>query len=96
MTKKDYELIARIISKLPDWRINKVGLAAEFCKALESDDPRFKPGEFIAASLGLDFKDLDAVAAERSCATCEYRLLNDECYLGRATKKDCTSWERED
>jgi hypothetical protein len=68
MTKKDYKLIAGVISKFPEKRLYKVDLVVDLAKALKVDNSRFDVAKFIAACLGLDakldFKDQDAVAAE--------------------------------
>jgi hypothetical protein len=68
MTKKDYELIAGVMSKFPEKHLYKVDLVIDFTKALKVDNSRFDVAKFIAACLGLDakldFKDQDAVAAE--------------------------------
>lgn len=47
MTKKDYELIARVISRYSDWI--KVKLTEDFCRELRVANPRFDEDKFRKA-----------------------------------------------
>lgn len=53
MTKKDYELIAMVISALPSFvEITEVGherIALRFAGALESKNPKFNKSKFLQA-----------------------------------------------
>ena len=49
MSRKDYELIARIISNLPLNRNDRWQVAQRFAKELAQGNPRFDAGRFLAA-----------------------------------------------
>ena len=48
MTRKDYRLIAFVISNIEEWYVRKVAAEA-LSKSLASDNPDFKPEVFLMA-----------------------------------------------
>ncbi len=60
MTRKDYQLIARVLRN-SDEMIDEMALEAlveNFAEALSAENPRFDSKRFIGASLGISTKDL--------------------------------------
>ena len=49
MTKKDYELIARVVANAPIGAGGRATLATDFAAALRSANPRFDANRFVAA-----------------------------------------------
>ena len=49
MTKKDYQVIARLISTYPGDKIPKDSLIVQLCLIFGADNPRFSAARFEAA-----------------------------------------------
>ena len=63
MSRKDFELIARVIKNIEDENIRKE-TALNFANELQSVNPRFDVSRFVKACTGMHHKTAEAAALE--------------------------------